>query len=98
MEFVFPIGEAPENIHFGGDIYRRDYSAEMVGVPAKKGWPLECIASGVNANQRGELETFLREKGVPTEVSKDGNPIYRDPNHRRKALKARNFVDKASFI
>ena len=72
--------------------------AEAVGVPASKGWPLECYASGVAPDQAGELRDYLAKKGVPTEVSADGNPIYRDAAHRRKALKARGLHDKASFF
>ncbi len=76
---------------------KRDFAAENAGVPAKKGWPMTCVASGVNAAQAGELRDLLEKKGVPTEVTPDGDPVYRDANHRRKALKARGLVDKQSF-
>jgi len=59
---------------------------------------MECIASGVNANQAGELRDFFAKSGVPTEVTSDGNPIYRNASHRRRALKARGFVDRSSYI
>jgi len=90
--------EIPERITVKGKKYNRSYRAEAVGIPASAGWPMECIASGVHADQGRELGEFLNKNGVPTDISRDGNPIYRDVGHRRKALKARNFVDKDSFI
>ena len=98
VERNFIIGAAPKAIKFRGELFRRDLGAERKGVPPTKGWPIECVGSGVNAEQGGELKSFLTKAGVPTEVSSDGNPIYRDANHRRKALKARGIVDKSSFI
>lgn len=95
---VFPVGKAPRTVRLDRYLLRRDFAAEHVGVPPTKGWPIECIGSGVNASQAGELRQYLRDKGVPTEVSRDGNPIYRDAKHRRKALKARGLYDKSAFM
>ena len=94
IEKSFPVGKAPEILKGG---FERDYGAEGTSVPATKGWPFECLGSGVNAEQREELGTFLDQSGVPTEISRDGNPIYRNNNHRRRALKARGIHDKSSF-
>jgi hypothetical protein len=82
----------------GDKEYVRSFADERPGVPSTKGWPLECVASGVHASQAGELREFYRKHGCPTEVSADGNPIYRNAAHRRKALKLRGFNDKASYI
>jgi hypothetical protein len=98
VERVFPVGEAPAKILVKGLPAARDFGAERKSIPAAAAWPMECIASGVNANQAGELRDHFVKVGVPTEVSRDGNPIYRDAQHRRKALKARGFVDRSSFI
>jgi hypothetical protein len=95
IEEFHHMGKAPKTITINDEVCNRDYSS--ISVPATSGWPLECIASGVNAEQAGELRKEFDRVGVKTEVSKDGNPIYRDAQHRRKALKARGFVDKASF-
>jgi len=94
IEKLYPVGKAPDVLKGG---YERDYGAEGATVPPTKGWPLECIGSGVNATQRKELSDHLKRSGVPTEISRDGNPIYRDKNHRRRALKARGLTDKNSF-
>jgi hypothetical protein len=88
----------PEIILDDGSKARRCYQAERKGVPSARGWPMTCFASGVNANQAGELRALLARKGVPTEVTPDGDPVYRDAAHRRRALKARGFVDKSSYV
>lgn len=95
---VFSVAERPQSIMIGGKEYVRSFADERPGVPSTKGWPLECVASGVHPSQAGELREFYRKNGCPTEVSEDGNPIYRNATHRRKALKLRGFKDKASYI
>jgi len=96
-ERVFRIGTAPKFFKEDRRLYTRCFQAENASVPATAGWPFACYASGVNASQAGELRTLLANKGVPTEVTSDGDPVYRDPAHRRKALKARGYVDKSSY-
>ena len=95
---AFPLGKAPMSILVGKVRYKRSFQAERVGVPPTAGWPIECVASGVHPDQRQELSDFLAKRGVPTEVSKDGNPIYTSPQHRRKALKARGIHDRNSYL
>lgn len=63
----------------------------------RKTWPLECFGSGVHADQAPELRKHFKEHGVNVEVSKDGNPIYTSAAQRKKALKCRGLIDKASF-
>ncbi len=97
-EECFPMGGAPKSMRVNGRHAKRCYEAESKSVPATKGWPMTCVASGVHASQAGELRELLASKGVPTQVTKDGDPIYRDAQHRRKALKARGLVDRKSYI
>jgi len=98
LEKVFPIGKAPKSVVHEGKVAKRSFLMESVGVPPKTGWPITCYASGVNAEQAGELRDHLRREGVPTEVTRDGDPVYRNAKHRRKALKARGMVDKSSYV
>jgi hypothetical protein len=98
VDQVFPMGRAPRFIMHHKAKAWRCYHSERASVPATKGWPMECLGSGVNAAQAGELRDHLARAGVPTEVSRDGNPIYRNKEHRRRALKARGLVDKQSYL
>lgn len=98
LERVFPVGKAPSRIKHGRHFALRSFAAEHKSVPATKGWPMTCCASGVHPDQAGELREHFNKSGVPTEVNSQGDPIYRDINHRRKALKCRGIVDKSSFI
>ena len=97
IEKVFGVGMAPKEIKSGNSKYRRSYAAEGSKCPPPGAGPITCTASGVQATQAGELHSFLKDAGVPTEVTPDGNPVYRDPDHRRKALKARGMFDKDSY-
>ena len=98
VERVFRMGEAPRTVQTEeGKTATRDYASEHKSAPTSAGWPLECVASGVHPDQAGELRQYFKRHGVPTEVSKDGNPIYRDANHRKRALKARGLFDRTAF-
>lgn len=99
IDRVFPIGQAPKTIMIDRNTpAKRCFEAENKSVPSTTGWPITCVASGVNAGQAGELRDFLSKKGIPTDVTSDGDPIYRDAKHRKKALKARGFVDKQGYF
>lgn len=97
-DLSFPVGEAPKETTLDdGTSVKRNFAAEAKNPPPGKGWPMECYASGVHPEQAGLLQEQLKDKGVPTDVSKDGNPIYRDARHRKRALKARGMFDRASY-
>ena len=98
IERFYPMGKAPKMLKLKSGVARRSFAAERKSVPATAGWPMECLASGVHSSQAGELRDHFTKVGVPTEVSADGNPIYRNKEHRRKALKARGFVDRSSYV
>ena len=89
--------ERPKGFMLNGYWYTRSFQAENVGTPSAVGWPIECLASGVHADQAGELREHFKKAGVPTEVSADGNPVYRNAKHQKKALKCRGMHNKASY-
>lgn len=97
VERMFRIGKAPKTIVVDGEVAKRSIVDEQKMFPPTKGWPLTCVASGVNAAQAGELREHLARAGVPTEVTPDGDPVYRNAAHRRKALAARGIIDKSSY-
>jgi hypothetical protein len=97
IERMYDAGKAPSYIRVNGLIARRSFRSERVAVPATSGWPLTCYASGVNARDAKKLEKHLAQSGVPTEVTPDGDPVYTSASHRRKALRARGFIDRAGY-
>jgi len=98
-ERAFRMGTAPHEIKLDdGRVAKYTFATpNIASASGGKSWPMECLGSGVHANQAGELRDHFKRHGVPTEVSKDGNPIYRDAQHRKKALKCRGLVDKSSY-
>ncbi len=99
-ERFFKMGKAPRAIRIGRNriLARRSWTVAPPSVPAKKGWPIECYASGVHADQADDLRNHFKRAGVPTEVTSDGDPVYTDLRHQRKALKCRKLVDKSSYV
>ncbi len=97
LEQSFKAGPPPLEIEVGEVMAKRCYQAERPRLPSSSGWPMECLASGVNAADAGKLRDKFIELGVPTEVSSDGNPIYRSHQHRARALKARGLFDRQAY-
>ena len=97
IDRVFRVGKAPQRIRVDGQVAVRSIVDEHKMFPSTRGWPLVCVASGVHPDQAGELRSYLRGHGVPTDVTPDGDPVYRNPAHRKKALKARGMHDRNSF-
>lgn len=90
-------GAPPHELELDGVVARRSFRMERVGVPSSAAWPMACVASGVHPDQAQELRDTFERLGVPTEVNKDGDPVYTSPSHRRKALAARGFYDRAAW-
>lgn len=92
------MGEAPKSIWIDNILAHRDFQAEMSPKVAGRGWPMEpCYGSGVNAAQAGELRKYLSDRGVPTEITSEGDPVYTSAGHRKKALAARGMHDNAAY-
>jgi len=87
----YRMGRAPRSIVVDGQRAKRSLAAEFCSVPNSIGYPIECLGSGVNAADAGKLRSLLKRKGVPTDVTNDGNPVYTSANHQRRALKARGL-------
>lgn len=62
------------------------------------GWPLTCCASGVHASQAKELRRYLADRGCPTEVTRGGDPVYRNASHQRRALRLRGMHNRNSYL
>lgn len=111
VEEVFRMGETPESIfleagHGDDDCgvyqeeYFRDRAAEWKSGPrsGERGkWPIECYASGVHASQAQDLRDHFKKHSVDCDVTPNGDPVYRNHQHRKKALACRGIHDRASF-
>ncbi len=65
IERVFPMGKAPGIIDLpNGDRAARSLGDEYVSIPASTScWPMECVASGVNAEQSGGASRLFGKEG-----------------------------------
>lgn len=57
-------------------------------------WPQESDAMGVHPVQAKEYSEYLRERGVPTEINADGNPILTSQHHRKLVCAATETYDR----
>jgi hypothetical protein len=97
----FPItGNIPEHITLGGKRYDRDIRSEHSSFKHTygSGWPMKSIAAAVSPDQVQDAMEIDRRAGVPTEYTKHGEPIWRNPGHRKRYLKAHNLYDRNSFF
>jgi hypothetical protein len=57
-------------------------------------WPMESDAAGVHPDQAKEYSDYLREKGVPTEILENGNPVFTSQHHRKRFCQATQMYDR----
>jgi hypothetical protein len=97
-ERFFRMGKAPEFIVLdNGSKATRDFAAEHSSRRSVAWNPIECIASGVPAQQAGELREFYKKHGEIVEVSSRGNPVYTSAQQRKRLLKLRGLHDNDSY-
>lgn len=97
VERSYPMGKAPHSVRIGNDTWYRDVEAEhrpqaQVGAGA---WPLKSDAAGLHPSQIGEMEDFMKSRGVPTSWDRDtGQAIFESRTHRSKVLKVMGLHDQ----
>ena len=57
----------------------------------KKGWPMKNVALAVTSRRVKEARDSSIAKGVPTDFTKGGRPIFTDKTHYAKYLKAYGY-------
>lgn len=76
-------------------ILTRDIVAEHKGHRATPGtWPMVSTAAGVDATQVEEARAYAKRMGVPTEFTKDGDPILTGPEHRKRYCEINYLYDR----
>jgi len=72
-----------------------DIAAQQGGMKdTASNWPMESDACGVHPDQAKEYAKYLREKGVPTEVLPNGNPVFTGRDHRKKVCAVTGMYDR----
>lgn len=61
------------------------------------GWPLASDALAVHPKQVAAMRELDKKKGVPTDYTPSGRPVFRDRGHRRAYLKAYGKIDRNSY-
>jgi putative FmdB family regulatory protein len=78
-----------------GQSMRRDLRSESRGRRNTPGtWPMESDAAGVHPDDVPEMMKKDAEYGVKTEYTRDGNPIFTGPEHRRKYCRVHGLFDR----
>lgn len=60
----------------------------VVGGTQTSTWPMKCLGMAVHPSLRQEAVDDAKAKGVPTDFTLGGRPIYTDAAHRDRYLKA----------
>ncbi len=100
IEEFFLMFEIPDFVKIGRKKFFRDIAAEWKDGPSsgnKGEWPIVCYASGVHADQAQELRDHYKKHGCQTDVTSDGDPVFRDHQHMKRALKCRGQHHNNSF-
>jgi len=77
-----------------GEVAYRNLAAEHARTAHNPGnWPMVSNAASVHPDQVGEAVALDNERGVPTEYTRRGQPIFRDRGHRRDWCRAHGLRD-----
>lgn len=88
------------NLAAGLDAFYAEMHKPRGGKPGLFGgtWrrPLKSDALAVHPKQVKEAMADAAKKGVPTEFSADGSPIFTSARHRKKYCQAYGYFDKSA--
>jgi len=69
-------------------------AGEPCFVASTRGWPLVSEAMGVHPSQVQAVMADDRRKGVPTDYTRDGCPIFTSRAHRKRYCEAHGYFDR----
>lgn len=87
----------------GREVTREEYDAALPDRPLEgaapmtestSAWPIKSDALGVHPKQAREAEEHARQKGVPTEFTPQGQPVFRSREHRKQYCRAYGVYDR----
>lgn len=85
------------NLPQGNAVRRMDVEHGGFHNVASANWPMASEAAGVMPHQIKENVEYMRQRGVPTDFTRDGKMIFTSHDHRKRALKAIGMHDKQAF-
>lgn len=98
VERVYSMRAVPRTIRVRGRTLYRDIAAEHGGFRNTPGiWPMASDAAGVHPSQIAEAMAEDRRNGVPTDYTRDGRPILRDPDHYKRYMEANGLFARNSY-
>jgi hypothetical protein len=72
-----------------------DVAAQQIEVRSTPGtYPMECDAAAVHPTQVREHQEILAKRGVKTQYTSDGRPIFRDAAHRKHHCETIGLYDR----
>lgn len=95
--FPTPIRYTKEEIE---EMVRLGEAAEITPEMKKrlpKGYPIRSMSMAVHTTQIKEAMEHDRKLGVPTNYSRNGEPIWTDAAHRKRFMKAHKLIDRNSY-
>ena len=73
----------------------RSIALEAVGFShTPSNWPMVSEAAGCHPSQIRESQEYLAKKGIHTDYTKDGNPIFKSEKHKAQVCRAFGLYDK----
>lgn len=78
------------------EFYAAQADAAHVEVEGNRPWSkkIKSFAMKVHHTQVGEATEDARKKGVPTEFTSEGCPVFEDRDHRNRYMKAYGHFDR----
>ena len=78
-----------------GKLMRRNFGAEAPGRRAASDtYPHASYALGGHPDDRAKMTQDAINKNVPTEINRDGDPVFTSAGHRKKYCEAFGFYDR----
>ena len=75
-------------------VMQRDFRAEHGKQLHGDIWPMASVAAGVSPEEVPEMMKYDREKGIPTEYTNDGDPVFTSREHRKRYCEAHELFDR----
>ena len=80
-----------------GSTARRDFGAEGGYHNPGRGWPVRSLSMACHPDQVERYRELAKERGVPTEITRDGRPVLTNESHARRFRQAFGYFQRNSY-